>query len=80
MADVVFAKQGGSTFIDGARRHVAVDQPLFANDPLVKAYPDWFDELPADLRNQQRRTAAVEDASGAPGAKRRTRAPKKSTG
>jgi len=67
MAKVIFAKQGAS---DG-RYRVHTDQPVFADSEVAKLHPDWFVELPAELRDQVRRAApVVEDASAAPGAKR----------
>ena len=68
---LVFVKESGSTFLDGVKVRLAVDEAWDSSDPVVKARPDLFDDVPTVVRSSVEKAASpVEAATAVPGEKR----------
>jgi len=65
--DTVYGVTECVTYLDGKRVVIHRDEPWDANDPVVKALPDFFTPAPSKVQS------TVEQATQAPGEKRNTR-------
>lgn len=65
--DTVYGLSECVTFLDGKRIVIHRDQVWDANDPVVKALPQFFTDAPSKVQS------TVEQATAKPGEKRNTR-------
>jgi hypothetical protein len=69
---VAFVKYSASTVVDGKPVRLHKDEAWDADDPVVKARPDLFNDAPEVLRTsgESASTPQVEEATAEPGRKR----------
>lgn len=71
MGDFVLSKVNAIVAVNGRQFRLRENEPWAADDPVVQAFPSYFTRTPERVRRSE---PVVEEATAAPGEKRRSRA------